>query len=40
MSKDIFQYWNSNFENNYKSTKQNDIHDSELKCNIQKILRI
>jgi len=40
LSKDIFQYRNSKFENNHKSTKQNDIHDSELECNLQKILQI
>lgn len=42
MSKDIFQYCNSKFENNHKLTKQNDslYYNSELECNIQKILRI
>ena len=40
LPKDIFPYCNSKFENNHKLTKQNDIHSSELECNIQKILRI
>jgi len=42
MSKDIFPYWNSKFENSHKLTKQNDVLccDSELECNTQKILRI
>lgn len=41
LSKDIFPYWNSKFENNHKSTKHNAViyHNSELECNIQKIVR-
>jgi len=41
LSKDIFPYWNSKFENNHKLAKQNDIlyHNSESEYNIQKILR-
>jgi len=41
VSKDIFSYGNLKFQNNHKTTKQNDIfyYDSELEYNIQKILR-
>jgi len=41
LSKGIFPYWNSKFENNHKLAKQNDIlyHNSESEYNIQKILR-
>jgi hypothetical protein len=42
LSKDIFPYCNSKFENNHKLTKQKDIlyHNSESEYNTQKILRI
>lgn len=41
LSKDIFPYCNSKFENNHKLTKQKDIlyHNSESEYNTQKILR-
>ncbi len=41
LSKDIFPYCNSEFENNPKLTKWIDIiyYDSGLECNMQKILR-
>ena len=42
LSKSIFLYYNSEFENNPKLTKQIDIiyYDSGLECNMQKILRV
>ena len=41
LSKDIFPYWNLKFENNHKTAKHDVVlyYDSELECNIQKILR-
>ena len=41
LSKDIFPYWNSKFENNHITTKHDTIiyHNSKLECNFQKIVR-
>ena len=42
LSKDIFPCCNSKFENNHITTKHDEVNypNSELECNIQKILRI